>query len=313
MGMMQELAGTSTLFGSNAPFIEELYERYLADPASVDAELARVLRRAARRRGRRRRTRRSSSRSVELARNRRVARRDGRRDDDAQAGAGAAPHQQVPHARHARRRPRSAAAARAATTSPTSTSRPTASPTPTWTPSSTSARTRRARRACACATSSPRCKETYTRTLGAEYMYITDTATKRFFQERLEPIRSRPNYSPDERKHILERLTAAETLERYLHTKYVGQKRFSGEGGDTHDPDARPPDREGGRRRRGRDRDGHGASRPPQRARQHPGQDAGEPLLASSRARRRRSCRRATSSTTRASRRTCPRPAARCT
>ena len=38
-------------------------------------------------------------------------------------------------------------------------------------------------------------KETYTRTLGAEYMYITDTATKRFFQERLEPIRSRPSYS----------------------------------------------------------------------------------------------------------------------
>src|SRR5215510_11928456 len=37
MGMMQELQGTSTLFGSNAPFIEELYERYLADPASVDA------------------------------------------------------------------------------------------------------------------------------------------------------------------------------------------------------------------------------------------------------------------------------------
>ena len=37
MGIMQELAGTSTLFGSNAPFIEELYERYLADPSTVDA------------------------------------------------------------------------------------------------------------------------------------------------------------------------------------------------------------------------------------------------------------------------------------
>jgi 2-oxoglutarate dehydrogenase E1 component len=76
-------------------------------------------------------------------------------------------------------------------------------------------------------------KDTYTRTFGAEYMYISDTPTKRFVQERLEPIRSRPNYSVDERKHILERLTAAETLERYLHTKYVGQKRFSGEGGDS--------------------------------------------------------------------------------
>ena len=76
-------------------------------------------------------------------------------------------------------------------------------------------------------------KDTYCRTFGAEYMYISDTSVKRFVQQRLEPIRSRPTYTPEERRHILERLTAAETLERYLHTKYVGQKRFSGEGGDT--------------------------------------------------------------------------------
>ena len=76
-------------------------------------------------------------------------------------------------------------------------------------------------------------KDTYCRTFGAEYMYINDTPTKRFVQERLEPIRSRPTYTRRAARHILERLTAAETLERYLHTKYVGQKRFSGEGGDT--------------------------------------------------------------------------------
>jgi 2-oxoglutarate dehydrogenase E1 component len=76
-------------------------------------------------------------------------------------------------------------------------------------------------------------EETYCRTLGAEYMYIQDTPTKRFIQERLEPIRARPTYSAAQQRHILERLTAAETLERYLHTKYVGQKRFSGEGGLT--------------------------------------------------------------------------------
>jgi 2-oxoglutarate dehydrogenase E1 component len=76
-------------------------------------------------------------------------------------------------------------------------------------------------------------QETYCGTLGAEYMYIADTPQKRFIQERLEPLRSRPSYAPEFRRHILERLTAAETLERYLHTKYVGQKRFSGEGGDT--------------------------------------------------------------------------------
>jgi 2-oxoglutarate dehydrogenase E1 component len=76
-------------------------------------------------------------------------------------------------------------------------------------------------------------RDTYCRTLGAEYMYINDTATKRFVQQHVEPIHSRPAYTPEQQRHILERLTAAETLERYLHTKYVGQKRFSGEGGET--------------------------------------------------------------------------------
>jgi 2-oxoglutarate dehydrogenase E1 component len=76
-------------------------------------------------------------------------------------------------------------------------------------------------------------KDTYCRSFGAEYMYVNDTATKRFVQARLEPIRSRPTYPAEQRRHILERLTAAETLERYLHTKFVGQKRFSGEGGET--------------------------------------------------------------------------------
>jgi len=76
-------------------------------------------------------------------------------------------------------------------------------------------------------------RDTYCRTLGAEYMYIADTPTKRFVQQRLEPIRSKPTYTAEQKRHVLERLTAAETLERYLHTKYVGQKRFSGEGGLT--------------------------------------------------------------------------------
>ncbi|CAG0966818.1 2-oxoglutarate dehydrogenase E1 component [Burkholderiales bacterium] len=76
-------------------------------------------------------------------------------------------------------------------------------------------------------------RDTYTHTFGLEYMYVSDTATRRYLQERVEPTRARPSFTPAERRHVLERLTAAETLERYLHTKYVGQKRFSGEGGDT--------------------------------------------------------------------------------
>jgi 2-oxoglutarate dehydrogenase E1 component len=76
-------------------------------------------------------------------------------------------------------------------------------------------------------------QETYCGTLGVEYMYLSSRAEKLWIQQRLEPIRSKPSFAPDYKKHILERLTAAEGLERYLHTRYVGQKRFSLEGGDT--------------------------------------------------------------------------------
>ena len=76
-------------------------------------------------------------------------------------------------------------------------------------------------------------RETYCGTLGAEYMYATDQNQKRWWQQRLESIRSKPVFNADEKKRILDRLTAAEGLERYLHTKYVGQKRFSLEGGES--------------------------------------------------------------------------------
>ncbi len=76
-------------------------------------------------------------------------------------------------------------------------------------------------------------RETYCGSIGAEFMYISDQAQKRWWQERLESIRSKPVFSADKKKHILERLTAAEGLERFLHTKYVGQKRFSLEGGES--------------------------------------------------------------------------------
>jgi 2-oxoglutarate dehydrogenase E1 component len=76
-------------------------------------------------------------------------------------------------------------------------------------------------------------RDTYCGTIGAEYMYISDPAEKRWFQERLESIRSTPQFAPEKRKRILAKLTAAEGLERFLHTKYVGQKRFSLEGGES--------------------------------------------------------------------------------
>jgi 2-oxoglutarate dehydrogenase E1 component len=76
-------------------------------------------------------------------------------------------------------------------------------------------------------------RETYCGTIGAEFMYIADPAEKRWLQERLESTRARPSFTPEKRRRILDRLTAAEGIEKYLHTKYVGQKRFSLEGGES--------------------------------------------------------------------------------
>ena len=76
-------------------------------------------------------------------------------------------------------------------------------------------------------------RETYCGTIGAEYMYITDQNQKRWWQQKLETIRSKPQFTAEKKLHILDRLTAAEGLERFLHTKYVGQKRFSLEGGES--------------------------------------------------------------------------------
>jgi 2-oxoglutarate dehydrogenase E1 component len=76
-------------------------------------------------------------------------------------------------------------------------------------------------------------RQTYCGTIGAEFMYLTDQNHKRWWQEKLESIRSKPNFTAEKKRHILDRLTAAEGLERFLHTKYVGQKRFSLEGGES--------------------------------------------------------------------------------
>ena len=76
-------------------------------------------------------------------------------------------------------------------------------------------------------------RDTYCRSIGAEFMYMSDPAHKRWIQERLESTLSAPPVTPEHKRHLLQQLTEAEGLERYLHTKYVGQKRFSLEGGDS--------------------------------------------------------------------------------
>ena len=231
MGSMTEFLSSSTLFGSNAPFIEELYERYLADPTSVDGEW----------RGYFDELRGGAAdvphapvieSFIELAKNKKLA---GAMVDSTTM------HKQVLVLRliskfrtlgmyHAdldplkRIEPPYIADLDLKTYGFAETDLDLEFDVGSLKTGPARMRLRDIIAAL---------KDTYTRTFAVEYMYISDTATKRFVQQRIEPIRSRPNYTPEQRRHILERLTAAETLERYLHTKYVGQKRFSGEGGDT--------------------------------------------------------------------------------
>jgi len=74
-------------------------------------------------------------------------------------------------------------------------------------------------------------RDSYCRTVGVEYMHIQDPEQRRWIQERIEKPQDKPDR--DEQLHILERLNAAEAFETFLHTKYVGHKRFSLEGGES--------------------------------------------------------------------------------
>ncbi|TCJ13029.1 2-oxoglutarate dehydrogenase E1 component [Parasulfuritortus cantonensis] len=81
-----------------------------------------------------------------------------------------------------------------------------------------------------------RLRRAYGGTLGAEYMYLTDTVRKRWLQQRLETDADWQAPDGARRRWLLGQLTAAETLEKVIHTRYVGQKRFSLEGGESFIP-----------------------------------------------------------------------------
>ncbi|MGW4941569.1 multifunctional oxoglutarate decarboxylase/oxoglutarate dehydrogenase thiamine pyrophosphate-binding subunit/dihydrolipoyllysine-residue succinyltransferase subunit [Actinoplanes sp. NPDC004185] len=74
-------------------------------------------------------------------------------------------------------------------------------------------------------------RDTYCRRVGIEYMHIQGPEERRWIQDRIEIKYTKP--SPEEQKHVLNRLNAAEAFETFLQTKYVGQKRFSLEGGES--------------------------------------------------------------------------------
>jgi 2-oxoglutarate dehydrogenase E1 component len=74
---------------------------------------------------------------------------------------------------------------------------------------------------------------TYCGHVGVEYMHIQDVDVRTWLQQRMETSRNQPDFSHAEKVRILRRVHKAELFERFLHTKYVGQKRFSLEGGET--------------------------------------------------------------------------------
>lgn len=79
-------------------------------------------------------------------------------------------------------------------------------------------------------------ESTYCGSIGAEYMHITDEAEQMWVQQRMESARSKPSFSDGVKRRILDRLIAAEGLEKYLGTKYPGTKRFGLEGGESFIP-----------------------------------------------------------------------------
>ncbi len=76
-------------------------------------------------------------------------------------------------------------------------------------------------------------RQTYTRKVGTEFMHISDPTEKKWLVERIEPVRGVEPISDSDKHRMLAKLNAAEAFENFLHTKYIGHKRFSLEGSET--------------------------------------------------------------------------------
>lgn len=76
-------------------------------------------------------------------------------------------------------------------------------------------------------------KRTYCHKIGTEYMHVNETSQRRWLQKRLEESKATPNFNAQNKINILQQVIHANVLEQYLHKRYVGQKRFSLEGGDS--------------------------------------------------------------------------------
>jgi 2-oxoglutarate dehydrogenase E1 component len=76
-------------------------------------------------------------------------------------------------------------------------------------------------------------QKTYCEKIGVEYMHIQNPAEKLWLQEKMEPLKNRPAFDADTKKRILQKLIYAESLEHFIHKKFIGHKRFSLEGSET--------------------------------------------------------------------------------
>ncbi len=76
-------------------------------------------------------------------------------------------------------------------------------------------------------------EDTYCRSFGAEFMFIRNLELVDWLIKRMEPIRNRPVYTAEDKRFILQKLDRAVNFEKFSHTRFPGQKRFSLEGGDS--------------------------------------------------------------------------------
>ncbi|HEY8189041.1 MAG TPA: thiamine pyrophosphate-dependent enzyme, partial [Micavibrio sp.] len=76
-------------------------------------------------------------------------------------------------------------------------------------------------------------RQVYCGNVGVEFLHISDPEEKTWIQERIEGPRNQTDFSPDGKRAILQRLTAAESFEKFLQVKYTGTKRFGLDGGET--------------------------------------------------------------------------------
>ena len=75
--------------------------------------------------------------------------------------------------------------------------------------------------------------KTYCEKIGVEYMHIQNPDEKEWLQRKMEPVRNTPDFNSEIKKRIMEKLIQAEAFEHFLHTKFIGHKRFSLEGSET--------------------------------------------------------------------------------